>query len=146
MHRDHGHGSGMRAHYTLDTNVIAIDVFPGITETALRHMLATPGIKGIVLRTYGTGNAPTAAWFTEAIAEAVRRGIVIANVTQCADGGVHPGRYLAGDILSNTGVISGADITFEAALTKMMFLFGLGLSPEAVRRRMVHTIAGEMSV
>ena len=60
LHRDHGHGSGMRAHYTMDNNVIAVDIFPGISERALRHMLGTPGVKGIVLRTYGTGNAPTA--------------------------------------------------------------------------------------
>ena len=146
LHRDHSHGSGMRAHYNLDTNVIAIDIFPGLTESSLRHMLATPGVKGIVLRTYGTGNAPTAPWFTDAITDAVKRGIVVVNVTQCADGGVHPGRYVAGDILSSTGVVSGADITFEAALAKMMFLFGLGLGAEAVSRRMAHTIAGEMSV
>jgi len=146
LHRDHANNAGMTAHYNLDTNVIAIDVFPGLTETTLRHMLATPGIKGIVLRTYGTGNAPTAQWFTDAISRAVQQGIVIVNVTQCADGGVHQGRYLAGDILSSTGVVSGADITFEAALTKMMFLFGLGLGADEVRHRMTHTIAGEMSV
>ena len=146
LHRDHGHGSGMRAHYTMDNNVIAVDIFPGISERALRHMLGTPGVKGIVLRTYGTGNAPTATWFTEAIREAVQRGIVIVNVTQCANGSVRPGRYAAGDILSSTGVVNGADITFEAAMAKLMFLFGLGLAPEAVRRRMGHTIAGEMSV
>ncbi|MDE6486000.1 MAG: asparaginase [Muribaculaceae bacterium] len=146
LHRDHAHGSGMRVHYNLDTNVIAIDIFPGLTESSLRHMLHTPDVKGIVLRTYGTGNAPTAQWFTDAITDAVKRGIVIVNVTQCANGGVHPGRYLAGDILSSTGVVSGADITFEAALAKMMFLFGLGLDADAVRRRMAHTIAGEMSV
>ena len=91
LHRDHGHGSGMRAHYTMDNNVIAVDIFPGISESALRHMLGTPGVKGIVLRTYGTGNAPTATWFTEAIREAVQRGIVIVNVTQCANGSVRPG-------------------------------------------------------
>ncbi len=145
LHRDHGLTAGMEAHYTLDPAVIGIDLFPGLTETSLRHMLATPGIKGIVLRTYGTGNAPTAQWFTDAITDAVRRGIVIVNVTQCADGGVHPGRYLAGDILCSTGTVSGADITFEAAVTKMMFLFGLGLSPEEVRQRMTHSIAGEMT-
>ena len=130
----------------MDNNVIAVDIFPGISESALRHMLGTPGVKGIVLRTYGTGNAPTATWFTEAIREAVQRGIVIVNVTQCANGSVRPGRYAAGDILSSTGVVNGADITFEAAMAKLMFLFGLGLAPEAVRRRMGHTIAGEMSV
>lgn len=146
LHRDHSHGSGMRAHYNMDTNVIGIDVFPGLTERSLRHMLDTPDIKGIVLRTYGTGNAPTASWFTDAIADAIRRRVVIVNVTQCADGGVHPRRYVAGDILSNTGVVNGADITFEAALAKLMFLFGLGLEPDTVRKRMSHTIAGEMSV
>ena len=146
LHRDHGHGGCLLAHYEMDTDVIGIDVFPGLTETSLRHMLSTPGVKGIVLRTYGTGNAPTAQWFTDAITDAVARGVVVVNVTQCADGGVHPRRYVAGDILSSTGVVSGADITFEAAIAKLMFLFGLGLSPEKVRSRMGHTIAGEMSV
>ena len=108
-------------------------------------MLATPGIKGIVLRTYGAGNGPTWDWFIDAIRKTVERGVVILNVTQCVNGGVHTNRYLAGDILAATGVISGHDLTFEAAITKMMFLFGLGLDAQGVARRISEPIAGELS-
>lgn len=133
-------------HYDFDANVIAIEIFPGITEKALRHMLATPGIKGVVLRTYGAGNGPTAQWFLDAIRETVERGVVVLNVTQCANGGVHSRRYVAGDVLSATGIISGHDLTFEAAITKMMYLFGLGLDAREVSRRLAVPIAGELTV
>ncbi|MDE5628032.1 MAG: asparaginase [Muribaculaceae bacterium] len=131
--------------YALDTNVMAIDLFPGLNKEVLCHMLATPGIKGIVLRTYGAGNGPTWDWFIDAIRKTVERGVVILNVTQCVNGGVHTNRYLAGDILAATGVISGHDLTFEAAITKMMFLFGLGLDAQGVARRLSEPIAGELS-
>ena len=111
----------LRPHYDLDTSVMVIDLYPGLNERLLRHMLAAPGIKGIVLRTYGTGNAPTSSWFIEAIREVINRGVIVLNVTQCVNGGVNT-RYLAGDMLAAAGVISGYDLTFEAAITKMMFL------------------------
>ncbi len=132
--------------FHLDTSVMAIDLFPGLNETVLRHLLSTPGIKGIVLRTYGTGNGPTAQWFINAIRETVERGVVVLNVTQCVNGGVRANRYLAGDLLAATGVVSGYDITFEAAITKMMFLFGLDLTPDEVRKCLEQPIAGEMTV
>ncbi len=134
----------LRTHVTLDSDVMFIDLFPGITERTLRHQLATPGIKGIVLKTYCAGNAPTAPWFTSAIAEAIARGIVIVNVTQCVNGGVTK-RYAAGDALSATGVISGADITAEAAITKMMHLFGLNLSPAEVAESFTQSLCGEIT-
>lgn len=131
--------------YGMDDAVMSIDLFPGISESTLRHQLATPGVKGIVLRTFGAGNAPTATWFIDAIRDAVARGIIIMNVTQCATGAVHP-RYSGGDVLSNAGVISGRDITFEAAITKMMYLFGLGLSSEEVRRLLSIPLCGEITI
>ena len=69
----------LKVRYELDTNVMFLDLNPGISEEILRHQLGTPGIKGIVLKTFGAGNAPTAQWFTDAIREAVDRGIVILN-------------------------------------------------------------------
>ena len=135
----------LRAHYNMDSSVMFIDLFPGLTEQTLRHQLNTPGIKGIVLKTYGAGNAPTGKWFTDAIRDAVDRGVVIVNVTQCVNGGVHK-RYHAGDTLAASGVVSGHDITAEAAITKMMYLFGLGLSPEDVRDHIGHSICGEITI
>ena len=140
------HPDGLKVHYQLDPNVIAIDLYPGLSERVLRYQLATPGVKGIVLRTYGTGNAPTWPWFVNAIRETVERGVVILNITQCVNGGVHPGRYVSSDILTASGVVPGLDMTFEAAMTKMMFLFGMGLEPKEVRRRIALPLAGEMTV
>lgn len=135
----------INAYYTLDTSVMIIDLFPGITPQTLRHQLATPGIKGIILKTYGAGNAPTAQWFTDAIREAVRRGIVVLNVTQCVNGSVMR-RYAAGDALAAAGVVSGYDLTTEAALTKMMYLFGAGYDSDRVKELLQTPLRGEMTL
>lgn len=132
--------------YNLDPSVLVIDLFPGLSKSVLEHLLSTPGIKGIVLRTYGAGNAPTASWFIDLIKKTVNSGVVVLNVTQCVNGGVHTNRYVAGDLLAATGVISGADITFEAAVTKMMFLFGLGLDANQVKYYLERPLAGEMTI
>lgn len=136
----------LKPHYNLDTNVIPVDLFPGLSPEILRHQLFTPGVKGIVLRTYGAGNAPTAPWFIEAVRECIESGRVILNVTQCVNGGVHPKRYVAGNLLAETGVVSGEDLTFEAAITKMMFLFGQGYDAKEVSQRLTRSIAGEMTL
>lgn len=142
----HHHACPLQPRYALDNNVMAIDLFPGLNERVLKHLLETPGVKGIVLRTYGAGNGPTWQWFLDAIENTVKSGVVIVNVTQCVNGGVHPNRYVAGDVLAATGVIPGHDLTFEAAITKMMFLFGLGIDPNEVGRRMAVPIAGELTI
>ncbi len=130
----------------MDTNVMFIDLYPGMTEAILRHQFNTPGVKGVVLKTFGAGNTPSAKWFVNVISEAVDRGIVVLNVTQCVNGGVHEKRYVSSDRLAAVGVISGHDITSEAAITKLMFLFGLGLSSDEVKRALLRPIAGEMTV
>ena len=137
---------GLTPRYELDNSVLVIDLFPGLSESNLRYLLSMPGIRGIVLRTYGAGNGPTAGWFVNLIRETVERGVIILNVTQCVNGGVHTNRYVAGDLLAGTGVISGHDITFEAAITKMMFLFGLGIDNSEVERLLGESLAGEVTV
>lgn len=139
-------GGRLNPQYELDPSVLVVDLFPGLSREALSHQLSTPGIKGIVLRTYGAGNAPTSEWFIDLIRRTVERGVVILNVSQCVNGGVHPNRYVSGDILAATGVISGYDITFEAAVTKMMFLFGLGLDAGQVKYYLERPLAGEMTI
>lgn len=131
--------------YDMDPAVIVLTLFPGMDAAALRHALNTPGVKGVVMRTYGAGNCPTAPWFMDAVADALQRGIVVVNVTQCVNGSVCANRYVSGDQLTAMGVVPGNDITVEAAITKMMHLFGRRLTPEQVRRAMAVPLAGEMT-
>ena len=96
------------------------------------------------MKTFGAGNAPTDRWFIDAVRDAVERGLVIVNVTQCGNGMVDPMRYETGCALYSTGVISGHDLTSEAAITKLMFLFGQGYSAEEVKKMMERPLVGEM--
>ena len=134
----------LHPHYEMDRRVMFIDLFPGITEQTLRHQLSTPGIRGVVLKTFGAGNAPTAPWFAEAVREAVERGTVVVSVTQCVNGAVHR-RYAAGDALIAAGAVAGHDITSEAAITKLMYLFSLGLSAPEVADHFGCSICGELT-
>ena len=135
----------LKVHYTMDTDVIIIDLFPGIQERVVKHALATPGVKGIVLRSFGAGNGPNDKWFYDAIRETVERGVVVVNITQCSNGGVQPYRYASGLELAQTGLVSGHDLTSEAAITKLMYLLGKGLKPEDVTEEMERSLCGEIS-
>jgi L-asparaginase len=120
-------------------------LFPGISAQVARNMLQPP-LEGLVIETYGAGNAPdNDPEFLAAIAEACERGVVIVNCTQCVRGAVHPDAYETGSALARAGVVPGHDMTVEAALAKLFFLLGCETSPEAVRRRMVEDLCGEMT-
>lgn len=135
----------LKPHYAYDTNVIVLTLFPGIQENMIRNVLQTPGLRAVVLKTYGSGNAPQKPWFIKALKEAVERGIVIVNISQCPTGMVEMGRYETGLHLLDAGVISGYDSTVESILTKLMFILGHGKTTEEIRCLMNIPIAGEIT-
>ena len=135
----------MHAHFVFDTNVVILTIFPGIQENIVSNILHSPGLKAVVLKTYGSGNAPQKPWFIQLLKEATLRGIVIVNISQCSTGTVEMARYETGLHLLDAGVISGYDATVESVLTKLMFLLGHNLTPQQVRNEMNHSIAGEFT-
>ena len=130
----------------LDDNVIIFSLFPGVREDLIRHIIDTPRLKGIVMRTFGSGNAPHSQWLLDTLREGTRRGLVIVNVSQCLRGCVEMGRYAAGPQLQEAGVVSGHDATVEATVTKLMYLQARYDDPETVRQLMQQSIRGEISV
>jgi L-asparaginase len=131
----------------LDPNVVAVRIFPGIQQgSLLPHILGDPNLRGIVLMTYGMGTVPSDERILGPIATATKRGVVAVAVTQCGAGRVDLGRYQAGARLRDAGVISGFDITPEAALVKLMVLLGdPAFSPADVRRQFQQDLAGELT-
>jgi len=136
----------MRPHFQLDNNVIIFSLFPGIREDLVRHIIATPNLKSIVMRTFGSGNAPQRPWVMQALKEATSHGKVVINISQCIQGTVAMGRYDTGYQLQEAGVISGYDSTVESAVTKLMYLQELYDDADTISAIMRRSIRGEISV
>nr|WP_319505965.1 asparaginase [Bacteroides graminisolvens] len=135
----------LKPHYLFDANVVILTLFPGIQQSIVSAVLHVPGLKAVVLKTFGSGNAPQKEWFIRELKEATERGIIIVNITQCTSGAVEMERYETGIHLLEAGVISGYDSTPESAVTKLMFLLGHDLSNKEIRNKMKTSIAGEIS-
>jgi len=133
-------------HKNLDNHVAIIKMFPGMSEIVLSSILSIKDLRGIVLETYGSGNAPTEDWFLKLIEKAIQSGLQIVNVTQCSGGSVNMGQYETSTALKSLGVISGKDITTEAAITKLMYLLGHNIPQNEFKDVFETSLRGEISL
>ncbi len=135
----------LKVNANFDDNVVILKMFPGISQSVFNSILNIPGLKGVVLETFGSGNVPTTRWLINCIKRVIKKGIVVLNITQCEGGRVVMGQYETSLELLNIGVVSGKDMTVEAAITKLMFLLGQGLNTDDVKMHLNKSLRGEIS-
>lgn len=135
----------MIPHMSMDPNVVVFSLFPGIQENVVRHMFEAPELRGIVMRSFGSGNAPQKPWLMRLLKDATQRGVTVVNISQCVAGFVKMGRYDTGFQLQDAGVVSGGDSTVESAITKLMFLQAHYKDVRAIRSLMGRSICGEIT-
>lgn len=139
-------GKNLVCRKNINTQVASIKFFPGITAEYFKAVASVPNLKGLIIETYGSGNTPIADWLSQELQTLKDKGVIVVNITQCTTGSVDQSKYQTGTHLQQSGVIGGKDITYEAAITKLMYL----LSCEELRfedqlNYMKESIRGEMS-
>ncbi|WP_127846543.1 asparaginase [Psychroflexus aestuariivivens] len=132
-------------HKELSDDILIVKIFPGINRSTLEQLLGIKNLRGIILETFGSGNTKTDDWFIDLLKETINRGVHIINVTQCIGGSVEMGKYATSEKLKEIGVISGKDITTEAAVGKMMYLLAKNLGPNVFKTIFETSLRGEMN-
>ena len=141
----HATSKKLAVHKELDNDILVFNLFPGISKKITQSVLGASGVKAIVLHTFGAGNAPTEDWFIDLLQKQIEKGVIVYNVTQCLEGRVIQGKYQTSAQLQKIGVVSGEDITLEAAVTKLMFLLGQKLPPQKIKNLLGVSLRGEIS-
>lgn len=138
-------GKVLTVHTKLDNDIAVLKLFPGISKKITQSILQTKGIKALIMETFGAGNSTTQEWFIKELEKTIKGGVVVLNITQCLEGEVVQGKYETSSQLKRIGVIGGGDLTFEAAITKLMYLLGKGLKGKQLTKELQQNIAGELS-
>ncbi len=145
LYRPEKTNAALRYFSSFDPNIVVITVFPGMTRAVFTPILESKMMSGVIILTFGSGNATTQSWFIEAISALVARGIPVVNITQCITGTVIMGQYATSIGLQNVGVISGKDLTLEAAIAKLMLLLGKKIPSNLLKTTYETGIRGELS-
>ena len=131
-------------HKIFEPNILLVKLFPGINKETINHLFSTPNLKGMIFETYGSGNITNEKWFLKALKTIIDKKIPVVNVTQCAGGSVDMNIYSTNIIYRNIGIISGKDISTEAAVTKLMFMLGQNIPANNFKTKFETSLRGEM--